>query len=568
MSKKKNSLKLLQSIKFKILIPVILCTIICITAIISFLLSIAKNQIIDMTKDNILNLAEAYGGLLDLSLSSGNGEDLDTESLERLLKDVSLEGISSSYAYLVNKEGTMLYHPTADKIGSSVENSVVQGLVADIKAGNIPEPDVVAYDFNGTVKFAGFYVCANNSILVITADNDEILAPITSLTYSMLISGALITVLLCLILYFMVDAVAKPIKKLTGIIKDTAEFNFKEEKMHKLLLKRNDETGEMARAVSLMRENLRNIIMEIERVSKSLGTTAADLQGIALHVNEYSSDNSATSEELAASMEETAATTETIDANIGMVNQDIVSIKEYTDNGFSIAKEILDRAEELKATTKSASENTKSIYLTVKEDSDSAIKNAGAIHKINDLTEAIKQIAEQTSLLALNASIEAARAGESGRGFAVVASEIGNLANQSSKTVQEITDIVKMIYDSVNAMSDCLNKTLDFMGNAITKDYDNFLDVSNRYSNDAHVVHTSMQDISVSVETLEKSVSDIMGAITGINVTIAEAASGVTDIANKTSEIVSMSAKTKDMVEDNNTYSDRLKAIVDLFAIS
>lgn len=566
---KNNATKKMQSIKTKIIVPVCLCVSVSIAIIVTLILSMAKTQILNMTEENMSNLSVAYGKLLDTELTANNKEPLSIDTMQSVLGGISLDGIASSYAYLVAADGTMLYHPTAEKIGSSVENSVVLGLVDKIKAGEIPEPKVVSYDFKGTIKYAGYYVSSiDKSILVVTADQAEILKPVNSLVINVCIWSVVFVLAILVILYFIANSVTKPIKRVTTIIKDISDFNFKNDHVNDMIMKRKDETGEMARAVTLMRDNLRKIVLEINDVSGSLTSTASDLQKIAINVNEYSSDNSATSEELAASMEETSATTETIDSNIALVNRDITSIKEYTENGFSTANEILDRAEQLKATTQSASEKTKDIYATVKKDTETAIENAKAINQINELTEAINQISTQTSLLSLNASIEAARAGESGRGFAVVANEIGNLANQSSKTVQEITDIVKVIYDSVNAMSDCLSKTLDFLGTAILSDYQNFIDVSNRYSNDAHVVHTSMQDINVSVETLEKSINDITASISGINVTIAEAASGVTDIAGKTSDIVSMSAKTKDKVEDNNTYSERLKDIVNMFHIN
>lgn len=84
--------------------------------------------------------------------------------------------MDTSYAYLVSSDGTMLYHPTQDKVGSAVENSVVKGLVADLQAGQHPQDAVVSYDFNGAIKYAGYSILSDNSILVITADESEALA--------------------------------------------------------------------------------------------------------------------------------------------------------------------------------------------------------------------------------------------------------------------------------------------------------------------------------------------------------------------------------------------------------
>ena len=64
-----------------------------------------------------------------------------------------MEGVSSAYGYLVDSDGTMLYHPTADKIGKSVENEVVKGVVSQLQSGNIPQDAVVTYNFNGAPPF-------------------------------------------------------------------------------------------------------------------------------------------------------------------------------------------------------------------------------------------------------------------------------------------------------------------------------------------------------------------------------------------------------------------------------
>ena len=97
------------------------------------------------------------------------------DMLAERLQTVKLKGVDSSYAYLVDADGTMIYHPTEDKIGQPVENSIVKGVVQDIEDGKNPESSVVAYDYNGETKYAAYYIDRNQSaILVVCADEDDV----------------------------------------------------------------------------------------------------------------------------------------------------------------------------------------------------------------------------------------------------------------------------------------------------------------------------------------------------------------------------------------------------------
>lgn len=124
-------------------------------------------------------IGEAYAQQIDYLLSTQEDKTLSTEELGAILQNVKLDGVESSYAYLVDSEGTMLYHPTESKIGSPVENAVVKDIVASLQAGKVQNNDVLTYDFNGVEKYAGYAITENNHwILVMSADVEEVLADI------------------------------------------------------------------------------------------------------------------------------------------------------------------------------------------------------------------------------------------------------------------------------------------------------------------------------------------------------------------------------------------------------
>jgi len=568
MEKEVKNTSILRSIKTKVSIVILICVVIALVVNFLILVPNFKSLLSKATESNMLDLSNAYGMLIDEAVTASDDGKVSAADLNALLKDVKVEGIDSSYAYLVDENGIMLYHPTPEKIGSAVENEVVKGVIEQINSGNIPESKVVHYNFKGVDKYASYKVSSeNNWILVISADEEEVLEPIVNIEKTSIISCIAIAIILGIFGYIVAGTISNPIVKLTKLINRISGFDYSVDDNYDSLSKRSDETGSMTKAILLMRNNMRDIIEKINSASDKINQNAIELNKISQSVNEHSSDNSATSEELAASMEETSATTETIDENINFIEVKTKDINQKTVDGSSLAVEIIKRAEDLKNTTSNARTKTNEMYDSVKGQSTQAIEQSKAVDKINVLTDTIKSIADQTALLALNASIEAARAGESGKGFAVVAKEISNLANQSSETVEGITTIVSEVNIAVNNMSKCLEETLVFLDDTVVKDYENFIEVSGQYNIDAKSVQNTMSVINENISMLTDVTAQIADSISGINITIGEAATGVTDIAARTSDIVLLTSKTYDMAQESMSYSNHLKEIVNSFKL-
>ena len=157
-----------------------------------------------------------------------------------------MEGVSSAYGYLVDSDGTMLYHPTADKIGKSVENEVVKGVVSQLQSGNIPQDAVVTYNFNGTVKYAAYALTSDHKIVVMSADKGEIMEPITNMVRLMAVTMGVCLIICCLAAWLLTNMITKPIHQLTYIITRTANFDFTHNANSRKLYSRKDEIGIMA----------------------------------------------------------------------------------------------------------------------------------------------------------------------------------------------------------------------------------------------------------------------------------------------------------------------------------
>lgn len=109
-----------------------------------------KKNISGIAKNYLFDSAVFSGRLIDEACTLSSAEQMLTSAaLGDIIGEAGMEGIESSYAYVVDLSGMMLYHPTAEKIGQKVENAVVTSLVADLSAGKHLENDVVEYEFGG-----------------------------------------------------------------------------------------------------------------------------------------------------------------------------------------------------------------------------------------------------------------------------------------------------------------------------------------------------------------------------------------------------------------------------------
>lgn len=560
--KEEQKVSFIHSISAKIMLLTVLAVVMSVL-IVAFRAEAGTKKVVgDVSADYILSMAEMGGEIVN-----NLPQEADAGAYENALADISMEGIDSSYAYLVDTDGTMLYHPTAEKIGQPVENAVVLGVVAELAKGQVPVNETVTYDFKGVTKYAAYAITANRQIVVVTADEDEIMKPLNQIVSKIMLLSLGILAAAIVLAYVVSQFICRPIQQITTIIVDTAQLDFRSNPNGAKLRSRRDETGEMANAVHVMRRNLRSMIGDIDTASNQITQNVDGLQEITTTVDHMCSDNSATSQQLAAGMEETAATTVTINENIEVIKNGADDINSMATEGARTSEAIMMRANDLRTKTVEASTKTMTMYNNVKTKAQEAIEGSKAVDKINELTGTIMEISSQTGLLALNASIEAARAGEAGRGFAVVATEIGSLADQTSKAIKDIGTIVDAVNAAVSNMAECLEETTGFLENTVLTEYKEFEQVSEQYQEDADTFKTSMNDVSDAMAGLANSIDAIAQALSGINSTVGESSIGVSDIAEKTSDMVEKTGTTHDMVEECYTYVEKLREIVSQFVL-
>ncbi|MCI6715055.1 MAG: methyl-accepting chemotaxis protein [Lachnospiraceae bacterium] len=446
----------IQSVRTKILavlVAAMAALAICVSVI---YINNVREHLMELNQNYLYDLTVAYGAEIEQQIETqGYNTATDYNNLSATLEGVGIQDVSSSYAYLVSADGTMLYHPTKDKVGQPVENAVVKGVVEKLQAGTVPEPEVVSYEFKGAIKYAAYAITEKgNCILVISADEDEIMKPVTEVIGIGTICSIVLVVIFVLIAYFIVNRIVKPVIQVTDIVGKLAHMDFSEIEGQEKLVARKDETGMMSRAVAELRNQLANVVSDLRDQSQQLFNASDSLNNNASETASTVEQVEKAVSEIAEGASSQADETQKATENVILMGNMVEETAQEVDNLIANANEMKTSSDEASATlvelekiNTQAKEAIDVIYEQTNTTNESAMK-------IREATSLITSIAEETNLLSLNASIEAARAGEQGRGFAVVAGQIQKLAEQSNESARQIEGIIdSLIEDSQKSVA-------------------------------------------------------------------------------------------------------------------
>ncbi len=486
------------------------------------------------------------------------GMDVDFSEIESLVSETKV--YDTGYAYLLNASGNILTHKDYET-GTSLEEVAPDEYQIVSDAAN--EGKVVNSEGNCLV-----YTTLDNGMkLVVKVPEKELLSSTNALTAKMILMACFALIIAVIFAVFISGTISNPIKKLTNIIQYTSNLNFTAQIDGEHLVKRKDEIGEMAKAIMGMRNHLEEMVRNIENSCGELNQSIAHLKNSADGVAQMTESNSAFTQELAAGVTESGDAIVKVQDNLQMITENAYSIEKLSEEGRNISSEIMERAALLRSSTQDASDKTKQMYDSVKKDAEQALEKSKAVEQINELTNAIDAISSQTSLLALNASIEAARAGEAGKGFAVVATEISNLAQQTSETVSNINKIVGDVNQAVEDMAKCLDASMNFMGETVLEDYNEFGKVSEQYKEDASVVEKNMESVNTAITELSNKINEIKDAVDGIGNAVNEAGISINEIANSTTDMAEQTGKNKEVADNSMENVETLVQIVEQFQL-
>lgn len=429
----------------KIIVMVILAVIVSNVICMVFILESSKKQVTDSVKHTMVDVVNTTSKIMENEISNSGVDDLDYDGYANNLSGVKLEGMDSAYMYVVKNDGTMLYHPTKEKVGQSVENAVIKGVVQQLQDGKKPETAVVEYVFNGTTKYSAYTILNNENILVLTADESEALAGITTVTGVAIGISAIVVLIAIIISFIMERRLMRPLVKVSTIIEDVANGNIEAD--FSGVKESNDEIGLIIGKMKELTQSLGSIVGKIRNSSDTMSSNSYEL-------NDTSSQTLAANNEISKAVEDVAEGSTGMAASISKINENLLEMSNET-------KDINASVDEIKNQTVAVQDSSKIMNDKIKSMQDSSHKMDEGISaiskrietvnttvdKVSNIVSVIEEISSETNLLSLNASIEAARAGDAGKGFAVVAQEIRVLSDNTNTELENIKQIISSLVE-------------------------------------------------------------------------------------------------------------------------
>lgn len=414
--------------------------------------------------------------------------------------------------------------------------------------------------------YIGYALMDNGYTVLMQAPVDEVTAAAKELIVYIAVIMVAICVVSIVIAAILGKRISKPIRKVADDLALVQNGDFTGTH-YKPYMKNKNETGILAKALDAVQHNMKDTVGAVHSGSGEISDAVSQLEKVIVNLADQVSNISAISEELAAGMEETAAAAEELSSSSDHMVAHVHNMNEKNQLGMQAVKDITHRATLLKAEALESYQETEELAKISEGKLKAAIEESKQVEQIDQLTNAILEIADQTTLLSLNASIEAARAGESGKGFAVVADEIRKLAENCELTAIQIQKITLNVTEAVDNLCDNATEVLGFIESHVKQTNEKLIDTSERYNEDAMNVEEILRQFSSAATSISNEIGVIINLFMNLKDATQEGAKGTTEVAMNAEEVAVNTGYVREQAEHLKKVSASLEETMQRFKV-
>lgn len=459
-------------------------------------------------------------------------DDLKGTKLLEHLKD------STSFEYTLflgdTRFVTTIEHDNASLVGTKADEKIIESVLnkgetvhTDVSIEGHPFSAYYEPIKNARGDIIGMVSIAQN----ITAYKNEL----AQISMKCIAVGIIISISSLITITYVVNSISKAINKAVNHLYHLSEKDFS----HSIdpdLLNRSDEVGQLYQSMSVMQENMIDILSKVSHlihmVNESSRLLSTNSHDIAIH-----------SEKVVASSQEITVSTTTqaedlveIDSTVSALSNSLESVTTSIATINNNAKEIGEISHASKMEMEEVTTSIHSFNENFKNYAEEIQDFKQRVNQIHQITDVIESIAKQTNLLALNAAIEAARAGEAGKGFSVVAEEIRSLAEQSQTSAQNITAIITALSNDTNQLTEgtsAINASLTSQ----TQNIEHSIDVFQNIVVAVNSIIPQIQNVKEESSTVNSQNTTIRSRIANSSCIAQNISAACEEVASSTEEI-------------------------------
>ncbi|MDE1329670.1 MULTISPECIES: methyl-accepting chemotaxis protein [Vibrio] len=468
-----------------------------------------------------------FANYQNVSGDTMSGLSKSMDDMVNLLNGFKIE--DSGFVFLTDAKGSVQIHQRKDKASSSLTQLYGSQASQLLNRGSF---NLITATYEGQEVFvASAYVKSMDWFVIGSVPVAEVFADLTAVAQKMLFTTLIVAAIFIFMGIFLANSIANPIKQIAQRFTDLGKGDG--DLSQRIEVKGNDEIAQLSTGFNGFIEKIHQSMKEVASTSHALQSAAESVSEKSNRTHNNSQEQRDQTIQVVAAINQMGATISEIASNAATAAETANQASGNTDEGRAVVNKAKDAISRLAADI----ENTGKVVEQL----------ASTTQDIGSILDVIRDISDQTNLLALNAAIEAARAGEQGRGFAVVADEVRNLASRTASSTEEIQKMINQLQndakDAVTAMASGKVVTQEGVSasdeavNVLVNISDRIHDISDRNTQ----VATATEEQSTVVHTINQNIEEI-NSINEVTTSTAE------ELAEASQELRDLSGRLDKMV--------------------